>query len=340
MMSEPLVSVIIAVRNEAAFIARSLGAILAQDYPADHMEILLADGESDDDTVRIALSLPGGERVRILTNPQRIQSAGLNLLIQEARGEYIVRVDGHTIIAPDYVRQCVAALLATRAEVVGGPMRPVGTTLMGKAIAAAGRSRFAVPTAFHVCENACYTDTVYMGAWPREVLARVGGFDERLRVNEDYELNYRIRDAGGRVYLSPAIASSYFGRQTVGELARQYLAYGRGKTLTLRKHPASLRPRQTIAPLFVLYLAVGIPVCAALPVAVAPWLALLAVYALCNIAFSVATASRGARVSAGRIALAFLTIHLAWGAGFWLGWIGRAKTVTPPAPSVVKPSLT
>ncbi|HEV2405395.1 MAG TPA: glycosyltransferase, partial [Ktedonobacterales bacterium] len=98
MMSEPLVSVIIAVRNEAAFIARSLGAILAQDYPADRMEILLADGESDDDTVRIARSLPGGERVRILANPQRIQSAGLNLLIQEARGEYVVRVDGHTII--------------------------------------------------------------------------------------------------------------------------------------------------------------------------------------------------------------------------------------------------
>lgn len=339
-MREPFVSVIIAVRNEAAFIARSLGAILAQDYPADRMEILLADGESEDDTLHIARSLPGGERVRILANPQRIQSAGLNLLIREALGEYIVRVDGHTILAPDYVRQCVAALQATEAEVVGGPMRPVGTTLMGRAIAAAGRSRFAVPTAFHVCEDACYTDTVYMGAWPREVLARMGGYDERLRVNEDYELNYRIRDAGGRVYLSPAITSSYFGRQTLGELARQYMAYGRGKTLTLRKHPASLRPRQTIAPLFVLFLALGIPVCAALPVAIAPWLALLGVYALCNIAFSVATTSRGARASAGRIALAFLTIHLAWGAGFWVGWLGREKPVAPSAPSVVNPSLT
>ncbi|MGH2485376.1 MAG: glycosyltransferase family 2 protein [Ktedonobacterales bacterium] len=339
-MSEPFVSVIIAVRNEATFIARSLGAILAQDYSAERMEILLADGDSEDDTVRIARSLPGGERVRVLANPRRIQSAGLNQLLQEARGEYIVRVDGHTVIAPDYVRQCVAALIATGAEVVGGPMRPVGTTLMGKAIAAAGRSRFAVPTAFHVREGACYTDTVYMGAWPRAVLARVGGYDERLRVNEDYELNYRIRDAGGRVYLSPTIASSYFGRQTLGELARQYLAYGRGKTLTLRKHPASLRPRQTIAPLFVLFLVLGIPLCAALPVAIAPWLALLAVYALCNIAFSVAAASRGALSSAGRIALAFLTIHLAWGAGFWLGWLGREKTVAPPAPSVANPSLT
>ncbi|HKV84321.1 MAG TPA: glycosyltransferase family 2 protein [Ktedonobacterales bacterium] len=339
-MSEPFVSVIMAVRNEAAFIAESLGAILEQDYPAERMEILLADGASEDDTLGIVRALPGAERIRIVSNPLRVQSAGLNLLIPESTGEFIIRIDGHTIIAKDYVRRCVETLLATSAQVVGGPMRPVGKTPMGRAIAAAGRSRFAVPTAFHVCEQACYTDTVYLGAWPRAVLAGVGGYDERLSPNEDYELNYRIRRAGGRIYLSPAISSRYFGRQTLGALARQYLAYGVAKTRTLRKYPGSLRPRQTVAPLFVVFLAVGVPLWAFLPIALVLWAALLALYVVCNATFSIAAAPQRSLPSVGRIALAFLTMHIAWGVGFWLGWFGKERGATPSPSSLVNPSLT
>src|SRR5271165_4101310 len=173
-MELPHVSVIMPVRNEATWIKESLGAVLSQDYPSDLLEIVLVDGESDDGTIDIVCALPGADRVTILHNPSRNQAAGLNIGIRFSSGEIIVRVDGHTIVAPDYVRQCVNALKETGSQGVGGVMRPLGITPTGKAIAAATSSRFAVPTAFHVSQTACYTDTVYMGAWPRVVLDELG----------------------------------------------------------------------------------------------------------------------------------------------------------------------
>jgi len=236
----PFISIIMPIRNEENFIARSLGAVLAQDYPKEKMEIIIADGISNDATLDIIEKLSQGEQIRIVSNPRHIQSAGLNAAIKLAQGEFIIRIDGHTIIAPDYVRQCVEILQMTQAQNVGGPMNPVGDTSMGKAIAAAGKSFFAVPSAFHISQQAQYTDTVYLGAWPREVFDRIGGFCENCGVNEDYELNVRIRQSGGKIYFSPDIRSLYFGRQTLQALMRQYHRYGRSKVMTLRKHPQSL----------------------------------------------------------------------------------------------------
>lgn len=315
----PFVSVIMPLRNERAFIARSLGAVLNQDYPGERMEILIADGMSDDGTVEFIRRLPGAERVRIISNPQRIQSAGLNLAIEEACGQFIVRVDGHTVIAPDYVRQCVAALQVTGAHNVGGPMDPVGMTPTGRAIAAAGKSPFAVPTAFHVSETEQYTDTVYLGAWPREVFHHVGLFNTQVGVNEDYEMNYRIRQSGGSIYLSPAIRSQYYGRQTLTALAKQYFHYGRSKVIMLRRHPASARPRQVIAPAFVAALVGGVPLSLVLPPAGYLWLAMLLLYTMFSLCFSARVARRSEARLFWRLPLVFLTIHAAWGAGFWVG---------------------
>ncbi|MDL1901223.1 glycosyltransferase family 2 protein [Anaerolineae bacterium CFX9] len=245
------VSIILPIRNEAAFIAECLGAVLAQDYPPDKLEILIADGMSDDNTLDIIRSLPGAERVTIIPNPDRIQAAGLNRAIEQATGDIIVRVDGHAVIAPDYVRMCVKTLRITGADNVGGAMNPVGITPMGKAIAAAGKSSFAVPTAFHVSQTPQYTDTVYLGAWPRTVFERVGRYRLDVGVNEDYELNFRIRASGGKIFYTPEIRSLYYGRQTLSALWKQYFRYGTSKVKTLRKHPASLRPRQLVAPVFV-----------------------------------------------------------------------------------------
>ena len=313
----PLVSVLLPVRNEAAFIARCLGAVLAQDYPADRLEILVADGQSDDGTPELIRALPGGERVRILTNPARIQAAGLNLLIREAQGDVLVRVDGHTIIAPDYVRACVDALSETGAWNAGGPMRSAGTTPTGKAIAAAGASPFAVPSAFHVRQTAAFTDTVYLGAWPRWVFERVGGYNEHVGVNEDYELNVRIRQAGGQIYLTPAIRSTYYGRQTLGALARQYRRYGQSKVKTLAEHPGSLRPRQLAAPVLVAALALGGPLAlVSRPIRILFGLLLFA-YAAATLLASLHTASRSGWRLLPRLPVIFATMHLSWGAGFW-----------------------
>jgi succinoglycan biosynthesis protein ExoA len=330
----PTVSVIMPVRNEAAFIAQSLGAVLAQDYPAELTEILIADGESTDDTVARIGALPGAARVRILTNTGHIQATGLNQLIHAATGEIIVRIDGHTVIAPDYVRRSIEALQASGADEVGGGINPTGLTRVGRAIAAACRSAFAVPGAFHAAKTPQWTDTVYMGVWPRAVLLRLGGFAADLPANEDYELNYRLRKDGGRIWFDPAIRSTYYGRQTFGALARQYFRYGAAKTAMLRRYPQSLRWRQLVAPTFVgacLVLAIG-----------AVWLVparlgLLALMLLYGGAASLA-ARRTIRANEpfGLVVAAFATMHYSWGAGFWWGWLRGWRSLPVPQASVAR----
>lgn len=339
--SSIVVSIIMPVRNEEAFIARSLDAVLHQDYPAEAMEILIADGLSDDRTLDMIKTLPGAEGVLVIPNHRRIQAAGLNEALGRAQGEIIIRVDGHSVIAPDYVRQCVAVLKETGAYAVGGSINAVGITLPGKAIACASRSPFAVPGAFHTSQTGRYTDTVYMGAWPRRVLELVGGFDEELPINEDYELNCRIRQAGGRIYFSPRIRSAYFGRQTFRALARQYFRYGRGKTGTLKKHPASLRPRQVVAPAFVGAILGGTVLCALLPPIWMLWLLVPSLYLATTVAFSLRVAGRAHWTLLWLIPLVFITIHLAWGTGFWAGLLENMvrfpRRRPRPFPSYQKP---
>ena len=340
MARRPFVSVILAVRNERAYIASCLTAVLAQDYPAEACEIIVADGASDDGTPEIIRSRPGAaERVTIITNPQRIQAAGLNAAIRQAQGDIIVRVDGHTIIAPDYVRCCVALLAETGAATVGGRMLCIGVTPMGKAIAAAGQSVFAVPTAFHVSDRAQFTDTVYMGAWAQSTLERVGGFDEQLLANEDYELNYRIRRAGGRIYLAPALVSSYYCRQKLGALAQQYFRYGVGKAQMLTKHPAALRWRQLVPPIFLLALIV---LGALSPVNQVPrvlLITMLVAYAALAVVFSATAAAKSSRMLLLRVPLVYTTMHISWGAGFWAGLMREMMRARRGKSSSAMPSL-
>lgn len=320
-MSVPFVSVIMPIHNEEQFIERSLSAVLEQSYPHDRYEILIADGMSNDKTVALVEATPDHERIRIIQNSKRLQSPGLNALIQIAQGEIIVRVDAHTIIAADYIAQCVAELQETGAANVGGQMHAEATTITGQAIALAMHSRFAVPTAFHVGSSGQFTDTVYMGAWPKQILVAVGGFDERLRANEDYELNVRIRSNGGTIYLSPKIRSTYYGRQTFPTLARQYFIYGTAKVNTLRKHPTSLRFRQTVAPLFVAVLLLGIPLAVWFPLARIVWIAIIGMYIFCSLFFSLLNVRRSTLTIAFRIPLVYATMHISWGLGFWSGWL-------------------
>ena len=232
------------IRNEADFIARSLGAVLEQDYPHECMEVLVADGLSTDSTreviVRMAADHPA-VTVRILDNPGKIVPTGFNIALAAAAGEIIVRVDGHTIIDPDYVRQCVALLQNTAADNVGGRMTAVGRGTFGEAVALATSSPFGVGGArFHYSDQEEWVDTVYMGAWRREVFDKVGGFDEELVRNQDDEFNYRLRASGGKILLSPTINSRYYNRSTVRSLWRQYYQYGYWKVRVLQKHPMQM----------------------------------------------------------------------------------------------------
>lgn len=317
----PFVSVVMPVRNEALTIARSVGAILRQNYPSSRIEIIVADGLSDDGTVELITQFPGSERIKIILNHKRIQSAGMNRAIEVARGEIIIRVDGHTIIGADYVCHCVEMLINTDAVNVGGSIHPASHSALGQAIAAASKSLFAIPSTFRIGTKSQYVDTVYMGAWWRSTFDRVGKFDEEFAVNEDYELNYRIRAAGERILYLPDLCSEYYGPDTLQGLARQHFRYGRSKPKTIDKHPASARFRHFAAPALVAFTILGGLLALRFREVAFIWVGGLSIYLLGVIGFAFQAAGRKSCGSLGALLSVFPVIHIAWGCGFWYGMV-------------------
>jgi succinoglycan biosynthesis protein ExoA len=313
----PTVSVVMAVLNEEAGIEDTLESVAVQTYP-NVVEIVVADGGSTDDTPALAASFPG---VRVLDNPGRIQACGLNRALEVARGEVVVRVDGHCSIEPDYVERCVEVLGATGAAVVGGGMNPVGDTPVRRGIAAAMRSRLgAGPARFHVGGRPGPVDTVYLGAYRRDLALQAGGYAPDLAINEDAEFAYRMSRYGD-VWFDPTIRSTYVPRGSLDRVARQFFRYGRGRAATVKRHPGSLRARQLAAPLLVAGL-------------LSPWRRqVAAVYAAGVVARSLVEAARdpgAAPAFAGALPL----MHLAWGTGFWLGLADRSPS---PEDSAAQP---
>jgi succinoglycan biosynthesis protein ExoA len=331
----PFVSVVMPVRNEAGFIARSLGSVLAQDYPVDRLEVLVADGRSTDVTREIVASLsPQVPPVRLVDNPGGIVPSGFNAALREARGEVIVRVDGHTVLESDYVWQCVAELQRTGADNVGGRMNAVATGRVGEAIVLATSSPFGVGGArFHYSDSEEWVDTVYLGAFRRSTLERLGGFDEEFVRNQDDEFNYRLRAAGGRILLSPKIRSRYFSRGSWAALAQQYAQYGYWKVRVLQKHPAQMQPRQFAPPLFVATLLLLIMAAPFLEVARWGLLGVAGTYVLASLLASAAAARRAGVPGALLLPLAFAVLHMSYGLGFLVGLVRFAKRWSTPSPA-------
>lgn len=323
MTPEPFVSVILPIRNEEGFIAESLGAVLAQDYDPRRMEVLVADGMSTDGT-RAAVEACAAARpeipVRIVDNPEGIVPTGMNAALARARGEVIVRVDGHTVVDPDYVRQCVLALRRSGAQNVGGRMTAVGSGRVARAVAAATSSPFGVGGArFHYSDREEWVDTVYMGAWPRDVLEDLGGFDPEMVRDQDDELNYRLRARGGRILLSPAIRSRYFNRSSLESLARQYFQYGFWKVRVLQKHPRQMRPRQFAPPALTLGLATGVLTFPFHRAARAGFFLLVAAYLAADAAASASAGRHAPRSARPLLPAVFPILHLSYGFGFLSG---------------------
>jgi len=324
----PFISLILPIRNEAAYIEHCLQAILAQDYPGQ-MEVLIVDGMSTDDTRAIIESVSvrhAAFNIQILDNPDKIVPTGINIALCQAKGEVIVRVDGHTLIAPDYVRRCVEALQRSGADNVGGRMKAISGSLFGKAVALATSTPFGVGgSRFHYSEQEEFVDTVYMGAWPRQVFERIGLFDEELVRNQDDEFNYRLRAVGGNVLLSPAIKSEYTVRSTPRALWRQYFQYGFWKIRVLQKHSRQMSLRQFVPPLFVLALLFSAPL-AFFPATRFLSLAIPITYLLANLAASFLTAFRAQKSNQFPFTIyhlllpfTFAILHISYGLGFLLG---------------------
>ncbi len=247
-MSLPFVTVAMPSFNEEGYIEACLRTVLRQDYPADCFEVLVADGRSTDRTREI-VGRVGAEdpRVALVDNPARVQAAGMNEAIRRARGDVIVRMDVHCEYAPDYVRRCVEALERTGADNVGGAQRAQAETRFQRALCAALDSPLGVGGAsYRSAANEGWVDTVFLGAFRRRVFETVGMYDPGAFTNEDAELNQRIHDAGGRVFLSRDIVVHYHPRQSFRALAHQYFRYGRGRARTLVKHGRFLSIRPAI----------------------------------------------------------------------------------------------
>jgi glycosyltransferase involved in cell wall biosynthesis len=317
-----LVSIISPCRNEAGHIDAYVQAVLAQECRGFDLEVVIADGQSDDGTrQKLEAWMQCEPRLKFIANPGRIVSTGLNLALQESRGEIVVRLDIHTTYAPDYVAECVKALQETGATCVGGPWVARGEGLVQRAVACAFQSRFGSGGA--ASRNASYSgpvDTVYLGAWRRADLLAIGGFDENLVRNQDDELNLRIIRGGGRVWQSSAIRSEYRPRASLAALFRQFHQYGYWKVPVIRKHHLPASPRH-LAPFgFVVWLAVLALAAPFSIIAATALLATLLVYAIVALACAAAVQGVGASASGMAVtALAFACMHAGYGLGFGRG---------------------
>jgi len=311
----PPVSVVMPVRDEAQHLRRAVSAVLAQDYPGT-LEVVIAVAPSADPTEDVARALAADPRVRVVDNPAASTSAGLNAAIAASTGEVVARVDGHAELPSGYLRRAVTVLRETGADNVGGVQEAVGRTPFERAVAAAMTSRFGTGDArFHYGGEAGPADTVYLGVFRRQALERVGGFEQSLVRNQDYELNWRIRQSGGTVWFDPTLRTRYQPRSSLGALARQYGEYGRWKRAMLRRHPQSLRWRQLAPPFALLGLLAGLFVA----FTVSPWGYVVPAVYLAAVLVASLLGSRRAGFPGGLLLpVVFATMHLAWGAGFLL----------------------
>jgi glycosyltransferase involved in cell wall biosynthesis len=317
MPTEPPVSIVLPVRNEAESLATTLAACLAQDYPGP-IEVVVAYAASTDGTRSILAAFEDRDGVRVVDNERGTAPAGLNAAIAAATGDVIVRCDGHATLPPTYVRRAVETLARTGAGNVGGIQRAVGTEPVQRAIARAMSTPLGVGDArFHIGGDDGPVDTVYLGVFDRRALDSVGGFDESLDRNQDYELNVRLRNAGFTVWFDPRLEVSYAPRSSFRGLWRQYHAYGRWKRRVVEMHPDSLRARQAGPPILVVGL-VASGLLVATP-ARRLGMAVLGAYATTLAAVSAYETFRTRDPAAVLTGAAVGVMHVAWGSGFLRG---------------------
>jgi succinoglycan biosynthesis protein ExoA len=248
----PDVDVVMPIRNEAAHLADAVAAVRTQDYPGV-VRIFLAVGPSHDGTERNAAELAAlDDDLVVVDNPSGLTPSALNLAVRAGSAPVVVRVDGHSQLSAGYITRAVETMRRTGAVNVGGLQVPVATTPFEEAVASATTSWLGTGgPSYRVGGVAGPVDTVFLGVFDRGAIERVGLFDERLVRNQDYELNIRLRGAGGVVWFDPELSVGYRPRGSWQALARQYFEYGRWKAVVVRMHPESAKPRQLVPPVAV-----------------------------------------------------------------------------------------
>ena len=316
----PAVSVVLPVLNEELHLANAVSSILSQDY-AGTLEIILALGPSKDKTDQIAEHLASSDsRITLVKNPSGRTAAGLNAAINQSKNPVIVRVDAHAELQRNYISLAVEVMKTSGAVNVGGIMGAEGKSRFEKTVAAAMRSPLGVGASrFHTGGEADYVDTVYLGVFIRSAVIAVGGFDERFIRAQDWELNYRLREAGGKIFFDPRLHVTYRPRSSVRSLAKQYFEYGRWRRVVSRRHVGTINYRYLAPPVALIGFLTSLVAGLFVPVLFTP----AAIYLLFVLAASIKIASS---IREYFLLLAVIpTMHFAWGAGF----ITSPKTLVP-----------
>ncbi|MFE3651104.1 glycosyltransferase family 2 protein [Streptomyces sp. NPDC059101] len=333
----PAVSVIMPVLNEERHLRNAVRHILAQEY-AGEMEVVIALGPSTDRTDEIAAELVREDpRVHTVPNPTGRTPAALNAAIKASRHPVVVRVDGHGMLSPNYIATAVRLLAETGAANVGGIMHAEGENAWEDAVAAAMTSKIGVGNAaFHTGGAAGPADTVYLGVFRREVLEQQGGYNEEFIRAQDWELNFRIREAGGQIWFSPELKVQYRPRPSIKALATQYKNYGKWRHVVARYHSGSINLRYLAPPTAVCAIAAGLVVGAA----VTPWGLVVPAGYLAAITAGSLPAGKGLSLKArAQIPLALATMHMAWGVGFLTSPRSLArKVIASRRPAVPAPA--
>ena len=313
----PSVAIVIPVRNEVAAIADALDSCLDQSYMGS-ITVVVADANSNDGTRDVVQRYSDSHDVKLIDNAGLVTPYGLNRAIEASQSDIIVRCDARSILPQDYVEIAVRIVAETGAGNVGGIQRAVGDGPVQRGIAAAMTNPLGVGDAkFHRGGRAGPVDTVYLGVFPRAVIDHVGGYDESLIRNQDYELNVRIRDAGYTVWFDPALEVEYSPRRSLNALWRQYHDYGRWKRRVVLKHPSSLKARQVGPPVLVAGLALS-ALTLATPLRRIGAAALIG-YATAVSVAGVYEAARRRDPAALIAGPAIAVMHIAWGVGFLAG---------------------
>ena len=322
-MSEPAVSVIIPVLNEERFLKQSVQAILNQNY-SGQFEIILALGPSKDQTNFIAQELAQDQRIKLVENPSGRTASALNNAIKNSNFDIIVRLDGHAIVDSSYIKNAVKTLLESGADNVGGLMKAEGTNAFEKSVAAAMTSKFGVGNApFHVGGKSGEVDTVYLGTFRKSALERVGYFDESFIRAQDWEMNYRIRKTGGKIWFNPDLVVSYRPRKNILQLAKQYFEYGQWRKQVTKTYPETVSMRYLAPPVTVSGLIAGFVMVLFSKILDISWLQIgwLApmVYLTVILLSFLSIGSKIGLLSRLYLLLVLPTMHLSWGVGFLKG---------------------
>ncbi|MBR2578885.1 MAG: glycosyltransferase family 2 protein [Clostridia bacterium] len=320
-MDYKTVSVVVPILNEEKYIKKCLDSLLEQDYPKEKMEILLVDGGSTDGTPDIVAQYTQEYTyMKTVENPKKTVQYAMNVGIENASGYYIVRMDAHAEYANDYISKCVEYSEKTGAENVGGTTVVRGKSLVQKIIAASYHSPFALGGSRHYDESyEGYADTVAWGTFKRETLLKLGMYDERLPRSEDDDLNFRITESGGKIFVTPKIRSIYYPKDSFSKLFRQYFEYGKWKVAVIKKHKKPSRIAHLVPMAFVAFIVLFGMLSFAFPIVAKAFCGIMALYFLLDAYFSFR--SKHIQGFSNKLGLmyAHLVLHISYGLGFWAG---------------------